>query len=279
MDSRERLVALLLVVYLLAVAVGALLNLVGSFDEQKVAANTETATASALTSTPRACASWLPVCEISGDRKLLAQALLAGMVGSFLHSAQSLTSYIGNDTFKMSWTAWYILRPWIGGVLGLALAFTARAGLVGVAATGSDAVNVNGLVTIGLLGGWFSKTTTDKLQEVFSTLFKTDADKERTDKLKEAQPTVKTVDPSPVPVDATQLTVTGTQFLTGATVTINKVAVDVTSVTPAEVKVDLSKLVPRPVGDAQLIVKNPSGTKPESEPVTVTFDGPAGGTP
>ena len=34
------------------------------------------------------------------------------------------------------------------------------------------------------LSGWFSKTTTDKLQEVFETLLKTDQDKKRKDKLR-----------------------------------------------------------------------------------------------
>ena len=65
-------------------------------------------------------------------------------------------------------------------MLGLAIYFVMRAGLIGSAGD----VNPYGLVSMGLLGGWFSKTTTDKLQEVFETLFKTDQDAERTDKLK-----------------------------------------------------------------------------------------------
>ena len=49
-------------------------------------------------------------------------------------------------------------------------------------------MNPYGIVAIGILGGWFSKATTDKLQEVFETLFKTDADKQRKDKLQHEQP-------------------------------------------------------------------------------------------
>jgi IPT/TIG domain-containing protein len=265
MTPRERFVAFALVLYLLGVAVGALVNLVGSFDVPKPAQNGGT---QAVT-----CASHLPICTIGGDARLLSQALLAGIVGSFLHAAQSLTSYIGNDTFKMSWSAWYVMRPWIGGVLGLVLAFAARAGLVGAGAAAGDAVNVNGMVALGLLGGWFSKTTTDKLQEVFGTLFKTDADKERTDKLKDDQPAISRVDPSPVPAAASEITVVGRAFLAGATVTINKQPVDAVVVSPTQLKVDLSKLAARPDGAASLVVKNTSGSKPESESFALTFSG------
>lgn len=115
----------------------------------------------------------------SADRGLLLLAFFAGIAGSFLHAAQSLSSYIGNAEFKASWTTWYFLRPWIGGILGFAIYFALRAGLI----AGVTGVNPYGVVALGLMGGWFSKTTTDKLQEVFDTLFKTDEDKKRKNKL------------------------------------------------------------------------------------------------
>lgn len=248
-DFWERLVAIVLVLYLLAVGLGAAFFLVSSFEQ-------------------------LPLAPLAGQQapaaaRLLQQTFLAGVVGSFLHAAQSLTSYIGNGTFKMSWTSWYVMRPWIGGILGLAMAFAARAGLVGA---GNGEGNVYGMVALGLLGGWFSKTTTDKLQEVFSTLFKTDADKERTDKLKGDQPTVTKINLTPVPATATDIVVTGTGFLSGVIVTINKITVDATFVSANELKVSLAKLVPRPVGDVKMVVKNPSGPKPESDSFTVKFE-------
>jgi hypothetical protein len=116
----------------------------------------------------------------STEQALVLLAFFAGVAGSFLHTAQSLTSYIGNAQFKSSWAAWYVMRPWIGGILGFSLYFVFRAGLV----AGASAVNPFGVVAIGVLGGWFSKTTTDKLQEVFETLFKTDADRQRSHKLR-----------------------------------------------------------------------------------------------
>jgi len=162
------------------------------------------------------------------------------------------------------------MRPWIGAILAMAMALAAQAGLVG--AGGGGAVNVHGITAIGLLGGWFSKTTTDKLQEVFSTLFKTDADKERTDKLKGDQPVIKEVDPPSVPNTATEITLKGTGFVTGAHVTIGDKDVDTTFVSPTELKVDLAKLAPRPTGRALAVVTNPSGSKPKSEEFSLTFE-------
>jgi hypothetical protein len=115
----------------------------------------------------------------SSDQGLILLVTLTGVAGSFLHAAQSLSSYVGNASFKASCTVLYFLRPWIGGILGLAIYFTFRAGLI----AGASAVNPYGVVALGLLGGWFSKTTTDKLQEVFETLFKTEEDSKRKDKL------------------------------------------------------------------------------------------------
>src|SRR5262245_18366787 len=184
----ERFVAGLLIVYLLAMGLFASANLVASFDLSAAQASSPAGSAdvslggtAASSSSESTCSPWLVVCHLHGrDSTLLAQAALAGIVGSFLHAAQSLTSYVGNDTFKMSWASWYLMRPWIGSILALAMALAAHAGLVGA---GGGGANIYGITAIGLLGGWFSKTTTDKLQEVFTTLFKTDADRERADKL------------------------------------------------------------------------------------------------
>jgi len=119
----------------------------------------------------------------SGEQGLALLALLAGIVGSFIHAAQSLSTYLGNRAFRISWASWYFFRPWIGGTLGLAIYFVIGAGFL----AGSDSLNPYGVVALGLLGGWFSKTTADKLEEVFETLFKTDADEQRADKLDEAK--------------------------------------------------------------------------------------------
>jgi len=259
----ERLVAGLLIVYLLAVGTFASVNLVASFNEDQGVTASNGSDAS--------CKQWLLACHVrSKDSKLLLQAALAGTVGSFLHAAQSLTSYVGNDTFKMSWGPWYLMRPWIGAILALAMALAAQAGLVG--ASGGGNANIHGIAALGLLGGWFSKTTTDKFQEVFSTLFKTDADKERTDKLKGDQPVIARIDPPSVPTSAIEITIKGTGFIAGARVTVDGKDLDATFVSPTELTIDLTKLIPRPSGRVPVVITNPSGAKPKSEKFSVTFE-------
>jgi hypothetical protein len=196
------------------------------------------------------------------DQGLLLLALLAGVAGSFLHAAQSLSSYVGNRTFKASWTTWYFLRPWIGGLLAFALYFAIRAGLV----AGTGGVNPYGVVALGFLSGWFSKTTTDKLQEVFETLFKTDQDKQRQDKLLAQRPIITGVEPAVVPQNEAELTVRGHNFLKGATVQLNGEELAAEFVSATELKVALTELPQRPAPGAErsLRVKNPEGAEPLS---------------
>ncbi|MEO0508551.1 MAG: hypothetical protein AAF065_01685 [Verrucomicrobiota bacterium] len=117
--------------------------------------------------------------NLNPDQTLILLSLFSGVAGSFIAAAQSLSSYVGNGAFKSSWTMWYFLRPWIGGMLGLAIFFAFRAGFV----ASVEAVNPYGVAALGVLGGWFSKTATDKLREVFETLFVTNADDDRQDGL------------------------------------------------------------------------------------------------
>lgn len=165
-----RFVAFLLVPYLFLLGVSSALIIVFNFPTQ----------AAGKLDFSDSTFGW--VASLSPGQGLLLLAFVAGVAGSFLHAAQSLGTYLGNNRFKLTWTTWYLLRPWIGGVLGLAIYLSARAGLTGNFGEG-DGVNPYGVTVIGLLGGWFSKTTTDKLQEVFDTLFKTTQDEHRNDKL------------------------------------------------------------------------------------------------
>jgi hypothetical protein len=166
-------IALLLVVYLLVLGVASTVSVAVNFPSE-IDGNWQFA--------PDDDGRWslLPLVRVrSLEQGLIMLAFLSGLAGSFLHAAQSLASYIGNDQFKRSWASWYFLRPWIGGILGFTIYFAFRAGLV----SAPGGVNPFGVVALGALGGWFSKTTTDKLQEVFETLFKTEEDRNRKDKL------------------------------------------------------------------------------------------------
>lgn len=210
--------------------------------------------------------SWLR----SMDQALIVLAVAAGVTGSFIHAAQSLSSYLGNGDFKASWGAWYLLRPWIGGVLALAIYFAFRAGLVG----GGNTPNPYGVVAIGLLAGWFSKTTADKLQEVFETLFKTDGDKKRKDKLRGAlRPVLTRIEPNPVAAGDNELRVVGEHFLNGATLVIGSHSLPTQFVSATQLTVSLADFAHRPAAGATVPVevKNPEGDQPVSLPQELTF--------
>lgn len=106
-------------------------------------------------------------------------AAWAGMLGGFVHASQSLVDYMGNRTLHRSWALWYLLRPLQGAVVGAAFYIIARAGLI----SSAGEVNVYGVSALGLLGGWFSKNASDKMKEVFETLFGKGADASRANKM------------------------------------------------------------------------------------------------
>ena len=125
-------------------------------------------------------------CIIPGSESgLLLLVLIAGALGSYIHAATSFVDYVGNQSLVMSWGWWYTLRPFIGAALALVFYFVIRGGLL---STGSSAnsISVFGIAAVAGLVGMFSKQATDKLGEVFSTLFKTkegSGDDKRKDKL------------------------------------------------------------------------------------------------
>ncbi len=217
-----------------------------------------------------------PLALGSTDQGLLLLAIAAGVAGSFIHGAQSLSTYIGNVEFKTSWTAWYLVRPWIGGILGLSIYFAFRAGLV----AGASVVNPYGVVALGLLGGWFSKTTSDKLQEVFETMFKTDLDATRKNKLMEdSRPIIDNLQPSPVPTGTSEICIFGRNFVSGAAVIVGTEQVAADFVSNLELKVALNKLNHPPAVGAEINiqVKNPTGDNRVSESRMLKFALPTTG--
>ncbi|MGH6690484.1 MAG: IPT/TIG domain-containing protein [Gammaproteobacteria bacterium] len=208
---------------------------------------------------------------LSDDQGLILLAILAGALGSYLHAAQSFAAYVGNRTAKRSWVWWYLLRAPIGAALGVLFYFVVRAGLT----TGvTDAVSAYGVVAFAALAGMFSKQATDKLAEVFDTLFRTQKPAEYHDKLT-APPAITSVTPSPVPAGTTDvtLTVTGTGFAQGASVRMQdtkletefKSATQLTALVPAASR-------PAPDTNVDLVVVNPEPAATKSPPFTLHFD-------
>jgi hypothetical protein len=200
------------------------------------------------------------------DQGFILLALLAGALGSYLHVAQSFANFVGHRTAERSWVWWYMLRAPIGAALGVLFYFVIRAGLT----SGATEVSAYGVVAFGALAGLFSKQATNKLAEVFDTLFRT------ADKATPAAPTITSVTPSPVPRGTTPvtLTVVGTGFVQGAKVHMGDttLATEFKSPTQLTATIPVASLPASPPTDVNLVVVNPAPAAATSPAFKLHFD-------
>jgi hypothetical protein len=123
--------------------------------------------------------------------QLLLIVMIAGALGSFIHTATSFSDFVGNRKLTTSWIWWYLLKPFIGMALALVLYLVVRGGLLAPGAEAGKQINIYGVVALAALAGMFSKQATDKLSEVFGTLFQTKTgagDEKRKDSLENGKP-------------------------------------------------------------------------------------------
>jgi hypothetical protein len=134
---------------------------------------------------------------MSREINYLLLVLIMGGLGSFVHTAKSFTGYAGNRSLVASWSWWYVLQPLIGMVLALIVYVVIRGGFFTTGA-GPSAVNAYGIAAVSGLVGMFSKQASDKLSELFCTLFKTTEDAQRKDKMTLQPSETAAAAPSPV---------------------------------------------------------------------------------
>ncbi|KAF2394658.1 hypothetical protein [Pseudomonas frederiksbergensis] len=159
------------------------------------------------------------------EARLIMLVMAAGGLGSFVHTATSFGDFVGNEKLTSNWMWWYILKPFIGMALAIILYMTLRAGLL---TTSSDAGNVNfyGVAALASMAGMFSKQATDKLSEVFDTLFKTSVgggDAKRKDDLESPVPGLSSITPVQVISKSgdTVVVLKGTGFIKGSVIKVN----------------------------------------------------------
>jgi len=127
---------------------------------------------------------------VSAETRLLLLVMTMGALGSYIHTATSFVSYVGNRSFIKSWTWWYVLRPFIGVALAVIFYFVVRGGFLSAGTDASD-TSPYGFAALAGLVGMFSKQATDKLEELFSDLLVTrkgGGDQKRGDKLSANRP-------------------------------------------------------------------------------------------
>ncbi|HKX84951.1 MAG TPA: IPT/TIG domain-containing protein [Pyrinomonadaceae bacterium] len=189
------------------------------------------------------------------DERLIFLVIVAGAIGSYIHSATSFADYVGNRKFASSWIWWYALRPFVGIALALILYFVVRAGLL---TGGANEVSPYGVASMAALAGMFSKQATDKLEELFTTLFRPapgKGDAKRGDKL--TAPTISGLLPKEGPsTGGTVVTITGTglvdkpavKFGDKSGVVTYENATTIRAVTP-----------PHEPGEVEVVITNPDG--------------------
>jgi hypothetical protein len=189
------------------------------------------------------------------DERLFFLVIVAGALGSYIHAATSFADYVGNRKLARSWIWWYVLRPFVG--VGLAIIFycVIRAGFL---TGGADDVSPYGVATLGALSGMFSKQATDKLEEVFTTIFRPapgKGDAKRGDKL--SGPTISGLTPREGPsAGGTEVTITGTGFVDKPSVKFADKAAAVTFDNATTIKA----ITPdHPPGAVEVVVTNPDG--------------------
>jgi hypothetical protein len=108
-------------------------------------------------------------------RGLLALVMVSGALGAWFYAASKYFIFRAKRGLDRSWVWWYLLMPPIGSVLALTFYLLLVGGLL---TAGSGTVSKPGAVALSLLVGMFARKATEKLNEVFSTLFAVKEDPE-----------------------------------------------------------------------------------------------------
>ena len=107
--------------------------------------------------------------------RLVGLSALFGVVGSSVHGLTSLTVWLSRHKLARSYFAWYLTRPLIGAALAVIVYLLLRASLLSTVVNGAPAstlfINDFGVAAISGLIGLMTAQMTQKLRDVFDSLF------------------------------------------------------------------------------------------------------------
>jgi hypothetical protein len=113
--------------------------------------------------------------SVGREKALLGLAVLFGAVGASVHAVSSLVTWQGKNKFERSFVPWYVTKPIIGAALAAGIYFLLRSTLLTTVSappiSGAAAINEYGVAGISLLVGIMTQQMTQKLRDVFDSMF------------------------------------------------------------------------------------------------------------
>jgi hypothetical protein len=107
--------------------------------------------------------------EIWDEVRLLLIVILAGALGSLVHTVRSVYWYVGNRKLKWSWLAKYLLQPFAGSALAMIFYVVVRGGFFSPQTTFEN-TSPFGFAALAALVGLFSEQAVLKLKTVAETV-------------------------------------------------------------------------------------------------------------
>lgn len=213
---------------------------------------------------------------------LFAVVIVAGGLGSTIHAATSFADFTGNRRLKKSWIGWFLLRQPIGIMLALVVYLVLRGGLLQPQGN-ETGINPYGIAALAALAGMFSRQATDKLSEVFDTIFRVAPGRSlRADPLASSKPQINRSDPPALTAGtgAQEVRLFGTNFQEECIVSVGGERRRVRRISDREL---VLTLLPEDVATAgrpvRIRVINPAPTENESDVFDVTVTAAPGPQP
>lgn len=120
-----------------------------------------------ITIPPHICSS---IGLLNADVFVFIVVFFAGMLGAVIRAVYSYTNHLGLGNFSFKWTWYYILLPFFGGALSVAIYFVLRGGFYGASFGKGLILNIYSFAAFAALTGLFTANALEKLRQVADTL-------------------------------------------------------------------------------------------------------------
>lgn len=147
-----------LAVYLLAVAVAALLAAISQWSDVRALTDNDAETVAALRPNVLLGLDW----RLGGEELVLIFVASVGVFFAALAGLRTAATYVGRDGFDDRWWLWYLIRPLLGAGMAIGSFWVLRAALLGEGSALQD-LNTFGLASIAAVAGLFSRSLIEGL--------------------------------------------------------------------------------------------------------------------